>query len=297
MKILIYLFVSVFMSGSINTSADITQFQKEESIEFICSSPRYSRFEFAKAEMIIKKRLENYGFRNFAFESDNVQGSIKIMGINAESLSIVEQLACTKGELAFYDTRDRATALKTIDADDFLYTIMILPRKKKNINNLSSNAVFGYSRGDNRFEVEEYLKYKATGGLSFPDIKFAWNKVPLENGNYELYLLEQNSILSNKNVKEVSSSINENGGRDILLSFDEEGSDIWARQTEESIGRAIAILIDDQVYAAPIVKEIIENGRCKISGTFSETETKLLTSILASEVLTLEFQTKQQAGG
>ena len=77
---------------------------------------------------------------------------------------------------------------------------------------------------------------------------------------------------------------NRNGAYNLLITFSEEGAKEWATLTSKNIGRPIAIVIDGKVYAAPTVKEKIEQGKCVISGNFNESEISKLKSSLDKSV-------------
>ena len=66
----------------------------------------------------------------------------------------------------------------------------------------------------------------------------------------------------------------------LLLTFSDLGAEKWAGLTRTNIGRDIAILYDGHVIAAPRVREEIKNGKCMISGKFSEDEINKLKSAL-----------------
>jgi len=66
----------------------------------------------------------------------------------------------------------------------------------------------------------------------------------------------------------------------LFLNFSESGTKQWASLTRSSIGRDMAILFNGTVLAAPRVHEEIKNGKCMISGKFTESEARQLKSIL-----------------
>jgi preprotein translocase subunit SecD len=68
----------------------------------------------------------------------------------------------------------------------------------------------------------------------------------------------------------------------VLLSFNKEGSLIFKNLTEKYLGKPIAIFLDNQIISAPIVKEVITNGKAVINsnGKFSFQEAKLLANRL-----------------
>lgn len=58
----------------------------------------------------------------------------------------------------------------------------------------------------------------------------------------------------------------------LFIRFSESGAEKWATMTRVNKGRAIAILFNGKVLAAPMLQEEIKNGECMISGKFSESE-------------------------
>ena len=66
----------------------------------------------------------------------------------------------------------------------------------------------------------------------------------------------------------------------LSLSFSESGAKKWASMTRLNKGKDIAILFNGTVLAAPKVQEEIRDGKCMISGKFTESEMKQLKSVL-----------------
>ena len=66
----------------------------------------------------------------------------------------------------------------------------------------------------------------------------------------------------------------------LLFSFSGSGVEKWASMTGLNKGRDIAILFNGKVISAPRVQEEIKDGKCAISGKFSESEIKELKAIL-----------------
>ena len=52
--------------------------------------------------------------------------------------------------------------------------------------------------------------------------------------------------------------------------MNDEGTRIWKKMTTENVGKQVAVVLDDQVYSAPVVNEPIPSGRTQISGGFNE---------------------------
>ena len=61
-----------------------------------------------------------------------------------------------------------------------------------------------------------------------------------------------------------------------------EGARLWAALTKANTGKAIAIVLDDAVYSAPMVHGEISGGNSQISGNFTIEDTKDLANTLKS---------------
>lgn len=68
----------------------------------------------------------------------------------------------------------------------------------------------------------------------------------------------------------------------VSMQMNPDGASIWARLTEQNIGRCIAIVLDGYVYSAPRVNDKIAGGRSEISGNFTVEEAKDLANVLKS---------------
>jgi SecD/SecF fusion protein len=66
----------------------------------------------------------------------------------------------------------------------------------------------------------------------------------------------------------------------LLMTFSESGTKKWAALTRANKGKDIAILFNGKVIAAPRVREEIKNGKCMISGLYTEDEIRELKTIL-----------------
>ncbi|MEN8203639.1 MAG: hypothetical protein ABFS28_13665 [Bacteroidota bacterium] len=110
------------------------------------------------------------------------------------------------------------------------------------------------------------------------DVKFAWGAESGENGQY-LYALKDPGPEYSGPGKSDIREIEINDGL-LLISFSKEGSDKLTILTCESVDKTVAIVYDDLVYSAPVVREVIKGGKCAISGNFSKDELAELKTVL-----------------
>ena len=68
----------------------------------------------------------------------------------------------------------------------------------------------------------------------------------------------------------------------VSIDFNKEGASTFGKITGDNIGKKIAIVLDDKVYSAPVVKDRIPNGKAVISGNFGIKEANDLAIVLRS---------------
>lgn len=81
-----------------------------------------------------------------------------------------------------------------------------------------------------------------------------------------------------------------NGKPGVSLQFSKEGGDKFAEITKKSVGKPLAIVLDNQVISAPIVQEAITQGQAQITGNFTTNEAKKLAIELNSGALPVPVQ-------
>ena len=62
----------------------------------------------------------------------------------------------------------------------------------------------------------------------------------------------------------------------VLLTFNKEGKELFAKITKENVGQIMAIFLDGIPISTPVIREEIKDGQAQISGGFTPQEAKLL---------------------
>ncbi len=94
------------------------------------------------------------------------------------------------------------------------------------------------------------------------------------------YFVRVKPELTGKNVARAFMSFDEIGRPYVSLEFDGEGAETFARVTGANVGRLLAIVLDGELYSAPVINEAITGGRAQISGTFTRAEAQELANVL-----------------
>ena len=123
------------------------------------------------------------------------------------------------------------------------------------------------------------------------DVKLLWGAKPMseENKNiYELYAIKVTSSngrapLEGDVIVDAKDEFDHTTGRPcVSMSMNTEGARLWAALTKANAGKAIAIVLDNTVYSAPMVHGEIAGGNSQITGNFTIEDTKDLANTLKS---------------
>ncbi len=119
------------------------------------------------------------------------------------------------------------------------------------------------------------------------NLKCAWSVKAVDEKErfYQLVALKtQNGKprLGGDVVEDASSDYDNLQGYVVSMTMNGEGTRRWAQITQENLGKAVAIVLDDQVYSYPNVNSVIEGGRSQITGNFTPEEASDLANVLKS---------------
>ncbi len=110
---------------------------------------------------------------------------------------------------------------------------------------------------------------------------------------YELkYDLENNPLLVEKQAVMTGDSLanafmgrDQYGRPDVKLEFTREGAVTFSNITGANVGQRLAIMLDDEVFSAPVIQERISGGEAQISGSFSADQARDLATVLRTGAL------------
>lgn len=126
------------------------------------------------------------------------------------------------------------------------------------------------------------------------DSEFLWSNDPDFVGNmnyYELYLVKREPELTGSVITEANVNIGSGynmataGKPEVTMTMNREGSRVWSRVTGANIGNRIAIVMDNKVMSAPVVRSKIPNGSSVIEGMGDMSEAQDLAIVLRAGAL------------
>ncbi|HOW87390.1 MAG TPA: protein translocase subunit SecD [Candidatus Omnitrophota bacterium] len=103
--------------------------------------------------------------------------------------------------------------------------------------------------------------------------------------NEEMVLLALLPVLTGEHLTTASVGFDQYGQAIVQLTLDKEGGKIFDKVTFQNIGKRLAIVLDGQVYSAPVIRDRIPNGKAQISGNFKAAEASDLALVLRAGAL------------
>ncbi len=189
-------------------------------------------------------------------------------------------------------------AAKTADTAAKAAPAKAAPTAKKNANNLmqllggarADMPVVGYVSVADTAAVNRIINSDMAKKTLKSDLKLCWTVKPeTENGGVEAFALvalkshqPEEAVLTGDVVTSASSEFDNLQGNVVSMTMNDEGARRWSSITAQNINRAIAIVLDDQVYSYPNVNGQIDGGRSQITGRFTPEEASDLANVLES---------------
>ena len=114
-----------------------------------------------------------------------------------------------------------------------------------------------------------------------------------DNPAEPVILVNRRPEMDGKGISMAQATRDEYGQRRIVLRFNSQGAEDFARVTGQNIGKRMAIVLDGKLYCAPSINSAITGGSAEITGKFSEEEAKTIADALMSG--SFPFQIKVNA--
>jgi preprotein translocase subunit SecD len=100
------------------------------------------------------------------------------------------------------------------------------------------------------------------------------------------YLIEKRVVVSGGDLVDAQPSFDQRTHEPVVtMRFNASGARRWAQATTENVGRLFAIVLDNEVISAPVIREPIIGGSSQISGNFTVESANQLAILLRAGAL------------
>ena len=126
-----------------------------------------------------------------------------------------------------------------------------------------------------------------------PDLELLYERVVNDNkqviGKRPLVVYKK-PILTGSSLTSAEVRPNDQGGWVVAFSLDSEGARVFSDFTGTHIGQQLAIVLDNTVYSAPVIRSKISEGRGQIEGDFTAESARDLAIVLRAGALPAPVQ-------
>jgi len=152
------------------------------------------------------------------------------------------------------------------------------------IDLIGRTALLEFKLVDEEGNIDEALKGNAPEG----SIIFYQRYVDPKTGGVKKtpFLLKEKTLMTGEVLKDARVSIDTQFNEPyVALEFDDIGAKLFEQITGANVKKRLAIILDDNVYSAPVIQERIAGGRAQITGRFDMKEAGDLAIVLRAGAL------------
>jgi preprotein translocase subunit SecD len=156
------------------------------------------------------------------------------------------------------------------------------PQRAKSL--IGRTALLEFKLVDEEADPEAALK----GSIPEGDIILYHRSVDPQTGGVKKvpYLLKEKTLMTGEVLKDARIALDSQFHESyISLEFDDIGAKLFEQITGANVKKRLAIILDDNVYSAPVIQERIAGGRAQITGRFTTDEASELAIVLRAGAL------------
>ena len=112
--------------------------------------------------------------------------------------------------------------------------------------------------------------------------------LPLQDGRSgqgASIVVQKRVMVSGDTLVDAQSTFDQNGAPVVAFTFDSTGTRRFAEATRANVGKLFAIVLDNKVISAPVIREPITQGHGQISGNFTSQSAEDLALLLRAGAL------------
>ena len=283
MKTILYALLAIFILG-IFKPAMTSKASQPRHLLIRATEADVSALQLEQAAKVISGRLNDCYTEKFDVTVSTEKGEIAISVSAIPDPVELELLLTQTGEMAFYETLDRKALTDRWREAQQLFSLF--PDSKT----ASEIGIIGCTEPGKVAGIQHFLE----GSARLDGCRFVWN-MAADGKEAKLYAIKTEEygrpmMAGSAIAKAQSSQVKNAGTAEISITLKKEAELLWADATRRNINHSIAIVLDDRVLAAPVVRSVIEGGRCVISGDYTAKQARWIAALANNGALPVHFK-------
>jgi preprotein translocase subunit SecD len=130
---------------------------------------------------------------------------------------------------------------------------------------------------------EEYDRSRAlAGNIPFGDVILYERVADPQTGAITRipYLIKDKTLMTGDVLKDARVKLDQNNRPYVGLSFHPAGAKLFEQITGDNVGKRLAIILDNNIYSAPVIRQRIAGGEAIIEGRFTMEDARDLAIVL-----------------
>ena len=174
--------------------------------------------------------------------------------------------------------------------DNIIIQLPGLKDRDRAIELIGTQAVLQFQIVNNNATPNTYNRL--TEVLKYEEV---WDKTTGKLISKRPYVLNKKILMTGEFIRDARVRIDSRDNSPyVALSFDSIGADVFAKITQRNVGRNMAIVLDNKVQSAPVIREAITGGEASISGQFTVEEAETLKIVLKSGNLPAPIEIREE---
>lgn len=238
----------------------------------------------------IKKRITVKEIKNPSIQKISNKRQILIKLSNKKEMKHLRHLISTQVKLEFWEV------WKLQDVYPHLFAFLYVLQPELNSSTLKSNDTTkipepllkplqyrGFvAKVADTASINKVIRSEEGRVALSSQIQLLWDVKPLKDKEeIILYPLKgSKASLTGDIITKAEQVFDYDSRPAVSMQMNEEGTKKWRELTAKSIGKRIAIILDNTVYSDPTVMSEIPNGSCSIAGNFTKEEARKIADLL-----------------
>jgi SecD/SecF fusion protein len=177
--------------------------------------------------------------------------------------------------------------VETMDQDGILVQTSVVPDRQILGNILTRPGRMSFQLVDLSMPVRDAINGRPPVGSL---VLYTQDDPPIP------YLIENRVVLSDENVLNAKPNYNAQGDKPaVVFRLDSKGTARFRQVTTQNVGKPLAVILDDYVISAPVIREPIDDGFGQISGNFTVQEANNIALLLRTGSLPARLTIAEEA--